>query len=346
MSAIDLRSDTVTRPSTAMREAMARADVGDDVYGEDPTVNALQERVAALLGKEAALYVPSGTMANQIAIAVHTRPGDEVLVSQGAHCMVFESGAGGALAGVQFTVIGDARGRFDAAEVAAAISPDNHHFAPTTLVAVENTHNRGGGAIIAQREIVAIEKVVRARGLGFHLDGARLWNAHVATGTALRELAAPFDTVSVCLSKGLGAPVGSLIAGTKALVHRAHRRRKMLGGGMRQAGLLAAAGLYALEHNLGRLTEDHANARRFAEGLARAPGVVLDLASVETNIVIWDLAPEVPLDAAAFVAQARERGLLLNAIAARRLRAVTHLDVDARACTSAAEIATALLRSL
>jgi threonine aldolase len=342
---VDLRSDTVTRPSPGMREAMARAAVGDDVYGEDPSVNALQERVAALLGKEAALYVPSGTMANQIALSIHTRPGDEVLVSHGAHCMVFESGAGGALSGVQFGVIGNARGHFTAADMAAAINPDNHHFAPTTLVAVENTHNRGGGSIFPQRDVLAIAELTRARGLALHLDGARLMNAEVATGTPARELAAPFDTVSLCLSKGLGAPVGSLLAGTKALIHRAHRRRKMLGGGMRQAGILAAAGLYALEHNVARLAEDHANARRFAEPLARTPGIVLDPASVETNIVIWDLAPEVPLDGAAFVARARDKGLLLNAVGARRLRAVTHLDVDANACTAAAEIAAAVLRA-
>jgi threonine aldolase len=342
---VDLRSDTVTRPSQPMREAMAKAAVGDDVYGEDPSVNQLQERVAALLGKEAALYVPSGTMANQIALGIHTRPGDEVLVSQGAHCMVFESGAGGALSGIQFGVIGDKRGQFSAADVAANISPDNHHFAPTTLVAVENTHNRGGGSIFPQRQILEIAAVTKQRGLALHLDGARIWNAHVATGMALKELAAPFDTVSVCLSKGLGAPVGSLIAGTKEQVHRAHRRRKMLGGGMRQAGILAAAGLYALEHNLARLAEDHANARRFAEPLAKIPGIVLDPATVETNIVIWDLSPEVPMDAATFVARARDKGLLLNAVGARRLRAVTHLDVDAAACTAAAEIAAAVLRA-
>jgi threonine aldolase len=342
---VDLRSDTVTRPSQPMREAMAKAAVGDDVYGEDPSVNQLQERVAALLGKEAALYVPSGTMANQIALSIHTRPGDEVLVSQGAHCMVFESGAGGALSGIQFGVIGDKRGQFSAADVAANISPDNHHFAPTTLVAVENTHNRGGGSIFPQRQILEIAAVTKQRGLALHLDGARIWNAHVATGMALKELAAPFDTVSVCLSKGLGAPVGSLIAGTKEQVHRAHRRRKMLGGGMRQAGILAAGGLYALEHNIARLAEDHANARRFAEPLARTAGIALDAATVETNIVIWDLSPEVPMDAATFVARARDKGLLLNAVGARRLRAVTHLDVDAAACTAAAEIAAAVLRA-
>jgi threonine aldolase len=268
-----------------------------------------------------------------------------VLISRGAHCMLYESGAGGALAGVQFSMIGAASGIFTAAEVAANINPDNHHFAPTTLIAVENTHNRGGGRIIPQREILSIADVVHKNGLAFHLDGARLMNASIATGVSARELAAPFDTVSLCLSKGLGAPVGSLLAGTKALIHRAHRRRKMLGGGMRQAGLLAAAGIYALEHNVTRLVEDHANARRFAEGLARTPGFTVELAGVETNIVIWDLAPEVPLDAAAFVSRARDRGLLVNAVGARRLRAVTHLDVDAKACQTGAEIAAAVLHA-
>jgi threonine aldolase len=344
MHAIDLRSDTVTRPTAAMREAMARAEVGDDVYGEDPTVNRLQERVAALLGKEAALYVPSGTMANQIALWLHTRPGDEVLVGAGAHCMLFESGAGAALSGLMFHVLGSS-GLFDAAEVEAAIQPDNHHFAPTALVAVENTHNRAGGAIFPQRNILAIAEVARRRGLALHLDGARLFNAQVATGVAARELAAPFDTVSTCLSKGLGAPVGSLIAGSRPLIHRAHRRRKMLGGGMRQAGILAAAGLYALDHHVERLAEDHAHARAFAATLARAPGVKLDVSTVQTNIVIWDLAPEVPLDAAAFVARAREHGLLVNAIAARRLRAVTHLDVDGPACELAATRALEVLKA-
>lgn len=342
---VDLRSDTVTKPSQAMRDAMARAEVGDDVYGEDPTVNALQERVAALLGKEAALFVPSGTMANQIALAIHTRPGDDVLVSQGAHCMVFESGAAGALAGVQCSVIGDKQGRFTADEVAAAINPDNHHFAPTTLVAIENTHNRGGGSIFPQAEIVKIAALTKQRGLGLHLDGARLMNAHIATGKSARELSTPFDTISLCLSKGLGAPVGSVLAGTKELIHRALRRRKMYGGGMRQAGLLAAGGLYALEHNVARLAEDHANARRFAEGLARLPGIAVDLAGVETNIVIWDLTSDCPFDAAGFVTRARSHGLYVNSVGPRKLRAVTHLDVDAQACSVAAELAAAVLRA-
>src|SRR5262245_35727206 len=237
---VDLRSDTVTKPSSGMREAMARAEVGDDVYGEDPTVRALEERVAHLLGKEAALFVPSGTMANQIALAVQTQPGDEVLIGEGAHCQAFESGAGAALAGLQFQAIGDG-GLFSAADVEAAVHPDNHHYSPTTLCAVENTHNRSGGRCFPLSECEEIAKTARRFGLRLHLDGARLLNAAAALGRSARALAAPFDSVSLCLSKGLGAPVGSLVAGHKDFIHRAHRRRKMMGGGMRQAGILAAA---------------------------------------------------------------------------------------------------------
>jgi threonine aldolase len=341
---VDLRSDTVTKPTAAMREAMARAEVGDDVYGEDPTVIALQERVAHLLGKEAALFVPSGTMANQIALAVQTQPGDEVLIGDGAHCEAFESGAGAALAGLQFHAIGDG-GLFTASDVDAAIHPDNHHFAPTTLCAVENTHNRSGGRCFALSQCEDIASVARKYSLKLHLDGARLLNAAAALGRSARALSAPFDSVSLCLSKGLGAPVGSLVAGSKDFIHRAHRRRKMMGGGMRQAGILAAAGLYALDHHVERLVEDHKNARRFAETLVQARGVDLDLATVETNIVVWELKPEVPFDAVEMVKRAREKGLLLNSISARGLRAVTHLDVDAAACAHAAEIAVGILKA-
>jgi threonine aldolase len=344
MQTVDLRSDTVTRPTPGMREAMARAEVGDDVYGEDPTVRRLQERVAELYGKEAGLFVPSGTMANQIALWLHARPGDEVIVGAGAHCMLYESGAAGGLNGIQFHVLGTG-GLFSAAEVSAAIQPDNHHFAPTTVVAVENTHNRGGGKIFPLRDIHAIAEVARARGLALHLDGARLLNAEVASGVPAREWAAPFDTASLCLSKGLGAPVGSVLVGTKDDMWRAHRRRKMLGGGMRQAGILAAAGLYALERHVARLADDHANARRFAEAIARVPGIAVDLSTVETNIVIWDLKPEVPIAAAAFAERARARGLLVNAIGERRLRAVTHLDVDAAACGRGADVVHEVLRA-
>jgi threonine aldolase len=341
MQNVDLRSDTVTRPTAAMREAMARAEVGDDVYGEDPTVNRLQEKVAALLGKEAALFVPSGTMANQIALSVLTRPGDEVIVSRGAHCMYYESGAGAALTGVQFRELGGDDGFYEAADVERAVNPDNAHYPPTTVVAIENSHNRGGGRVVPMARVNAIAEVVRKRAIALHLDGARLFNVHVATGTSLKDLAAPFDTVSVCLSKGLGAPVGSLVAGTKASMQRAHRRRKMLGGGMRQAGILASAALYALDHHVTRLAEDHANARAFAEIVARAPGI--KVGPVETNIVVWELGPDVPVDAAGFVERARGRGVLLNAMGERRVRAVTHLDVDRAACTVGAERVAELL---
>jgi threonine aldolase len=343
---IDLRSDTVTRPTPGMREAMARAEVGDDVYGEDPTVNRLEQEVAALLGKPAGLLVPSGTMANQIGIWLHTRsPGCEALVGHGAHCMVYEAGAAAALSGVQLRPVGSPEGLFTAADVEEAVNPVNLHYAATTLVAVENTHNRGGGRVFPQHDVEAIAAVARSHGLKLHLDGARLWNAHVATGLSLATLAAPFDTVSVCLSKGLGAPAGSLLCGTREAIELGRRRRKMLGGGMRQAGVLAAAGRYAIEHHLSRLVEDHSNARLLAETLSRGPGVRIALDSVQTNIVAWDLGPELPFDAAGFVESARARGLLLNAMAARRVRAVTHLDVDRAACATAAERVLEVLRA-
>src|SRR6266567_4620988 len=260
---IDLRSDTVTKPTPGMREAMARAEVGDDVYGEDPTVNRLQERVAELLGVEAALYVPSGSMANQIALAVNTRHGDDVIIGEGGHNWLYESGAGAALSGCQFTFAGSG-GLFTGDDVRRAAKPDNHHHAPTRLVCIENTHNRAGGRIWPEADVRGVLDAARALGLRAHLDGARLWNVAVATGRRERDLAAGFDTISVCLSKGLGAPVGSLICGSKDDMWRAHRFRKMFGGAMRQAGILAAAGLYALEHQRARLADDHANARRLA----------------------------------------------------------------------------------
>jgi threonine aldolase len=331
---IDLRSDTVTRPTAAMREAMARAEVGDDVFGEDPTVNALQERVASLLGKEAALYVPSGSMANQIAIKVHTDPGDDVLVGEGAHSYLYESGAGAAISGVQFTILGKG-GLYDAAEVEAAIKPDNHHFTPTRLICAENTHNRGGGRVWPPGQLRAVAETAHRHGLRAHLDGARLLNAVTATGVAAKDLAVPFDSASICLSKGLGAPVGSVLAGSRAFVHRAHRIRKMLGGGMRQAGVLAAAGLYALDHHVARLAEDHAHARILFDRLRTLAGVRLD--PPDTNIVIFDVDPPQP-PAADLVSAARERGLLFFAIAPRRIRIVTHLDVTAADCQKAADV--------
>jgi threonine aldolase len=336
MTLIDLRSDTVTRPSAGMREAMAAAPVGDDQYGEDPSVNLLQERIAGLLGKAAALFVPSGTMANQIALKVLTRPGDEVLLGHEAHMVWHESGAGAANSGVQFTPIGEG-GVFTAAEVSAACKPPGHIvFPPTTLVAIENTHNRGGGVVFPQHEVEAIGEVARELGLALYLDGARLFNTAAACGRSLAALAAPFDVVSVALSKGLGCPVGSVLAGGRDEITRAHRARRMFGGAMRQAGILAAAGLWALNHNLDRLSEDHANARLIAERLAGLPRVTLDLATVQSNIVIFHLAEGAP-DAAAIVKRAAELGVLVSAFAVRTVRAVTHLDVSRTDCQHAAD---------
>jgi threonine aldolase len=334
MTSVDLRSDTVTRPTPAMRRALAEAEVGDDVYGEDPTVRALEERVADLLGTEAALLVPSGTMANQVALAALTRPGEEVLIGRDAHCWLFESGALAALAGAQTQVLpGD--GRFTGDDVRAAHKPAAVYWlATTTVVAVENTHNMAGGVCWAREALAGVIAAARSLGMALHLDGARLWNAAVAQGVSERELAAGFDTVSVCLSKGLGAPAGSLIASTRERIGTARRLRKRFGGAMRQAGILAAAGQYALEHHRGRLAEDHAHARYLAEALAGAPGLAVAPGGVETNIVMIELDAPV---AEAVVAGARRRGVLLGAVGARRLRAVTHLDVDRAGCTRAAE---------
>ena len=321
---IDLRSDTLTRPSPAMREVMARAEVGDDVYGEDPTVRALEARVCELTGKEAALFVPSGTMSNQLALLTHTRRGDEVIVGEGAHVMWYESGAGAALSGVQFATAG-AGGLFTADEMADAVKPVEDHHPRTSLVCVENTHNRGGGRVFPQRTIEAIAERARSLGLRLHLDGARLWNASIATGTPVSQLCAPFDTVSVCFSKGLGAPVGSALCGAAASMREAHRFRKMLGGGMRQAGILAAAALYALEHNRERMIDDHRRARALGETLSRVTGARVDLASVETNIVNIDTTAS---PAAAVAAKASALGVRISASRSHRLRAVLHLDVS------------------
>jgi threonine aldolase len=336
-NAIDLRSDTVTRPSPAMRSAIAAAPVGDDQYGDDPTVNALQERVAAVLGKEAALWMPSGTMANQVALRTLTRPGDDVVVSREAHAVWHETGGSAANAGVQLTEIG-ARGVFTADEFLAAIKPRDHPiYPPTTLVEIENTHNRAGGVVFPQDEVLAICAAARKLGIASYLDGARLWNVAAATGSALRELAAPFDLVAVSLSKGLGAPGGSLLAGSSDIVARATRHRRMMGGAMRQIGIFAAAGLYALDNNLPQLIEDHANARLIASRLATSLRIAIDLATVQTNILVFDLAPDA-LDGTTLVARARERGVLINAFGPRKIRAVTHLDVSREQCARAADV--------
>lgn len=336
----DLRSDTVTRPTPGMREAMARAEVGDDVYGEDPTVELLQARVAELTGKEAALFVPSGTMGNQIALLCHTRRGDEVVIGEGAHCAFYESGAAPAWSGVQFAIAG-AGGLFSASELAEVIKPIEYHLPRSSLVVVENTHNRAGGRVFPQKEILAIAEVARERGLGLHLDGARIWNAAAATGSLVASLAAPFDTVSVCFSKGLGAPVGSALAGPAELIRSARRFRKMLGGGMRQAGILAAAALYALDHHRERIGEDHRAARAIAEELKKVDGAIV--ADVETNIINVD-TPSAP--AGLVVEAARRRGVLVGASGAKRIRAVTHLDLKADAVEDTARALADALREV
>ncbi len=334
---IDLRSDTVTRPTAAMRAAMAAAPVGDDQYGEDPSVNALQEEVAALLGHEAALWLPSGTMANQVALRVLTRPGDEVICARECHALWHETGGSAANAGVQLSAAGSGM-LFTAADVEAAFKPAGHAiFPPTTLVEVENTHNRGGGLVWPQAEVEAIGATARRLGMRLFIDGARLWNAAVASGRPPAALAAPGDLVAVALSKGLGAPAGSLLAGPRELIGACVRHRRMLGGAMRQAGILAAAGSHALRHHMDRLAEDHANARLIGERLAGVPGIRLDLGTVQTNIVVFHLDPDAP-DAATVVARAKARGVLVMAFAPRTVRAVTHLDVTRAQCAHAADV--------
>ena len=339
---IDLRSDTVTQPTPAMRAAMAAAPVGDDQYGEDPSTNRLQARCAELLGQEAALWLPSGTMANQVALRVLTRPGDEVVASRESHAAWHEAGGAAANAGVQVVEVGRG-GVFSVDELLAAIKPAGLPVFPqTTLMEIENTHNRAGGVVLPQPLVRQLCAAARERGLACFLDGARLWNAHVAGGLPLHELAAPFDLVAVAFSKGLGAPGGSLLAGSKDLITAADRQRRRMGGAMRQNGIFAAAALHGLDHHLARLAEDHANARRLAERLAAGSGVQLDLATVQSNIIVFHLPPGLP-DAAQVVARARERGVWLNAFAARTLRAVTHLDVSRAQCEQAAAVLTELL---
>lgn len=341
---IDLRSDTVTRPTAAMRAAMAAAEVGDDQYGEDPTAARLQHEMAALLGKEAALWVPSGTMANQIALKVLTRPGDEVVASRQSHAAWHEAGAAAANAGVQIVEVG-AGGLFSADDLDAAIKPAGLPVFPrTTLVEIENTHNRGGGLVFPQDAVERICERARSRGLASFLDGARLWNAAVASGRAEAELAAPFDLVAVAFSKGLGAPGGSLLAGPRELITAADRARRMFGGAMRQTGHYAAAALHGVAHHRARLAGDHANARTLAEAIAPLPCVQLDLATVQTNIVVFHLAPGAP-DAPTLVVRAREQGVLLNAFGPRTVRAVTHLDVDAAQVRRAGDVLRRLLDS-
>jgi threonine aldolase len=341
---IDLRSDTVTKPSSAMRAAMLNAEVGDDVYGEDPTVNLLQEKVAALLGKEAALFVPSGTMSNQIAIKCHTQPGDEIICEYESHIYTYES------SGIAFNSLAMPRpvkgsyGIMPVDEVLKAIRPDNIHTGHTRLIEVENTHNRAGGTIYPLEEIQKLAQVARERKIPMHLDGARLMNAVVYTGISAQEYAKYFDSVSICLSKGLGAPVGSLLSGSREFIARALRVRKVFGGAMRQVGILAAAGLYALENNVQRLKTDHENARILAEGLQTLKGLQIDLRQVQTNIVMIYLRDS-RWTTIQFVQELRNRGVALNAVDHERMRAVTHLDVDREQIAEAVSIFKTIMES-
>lgn len=337
MGVIDLRSDTVTIPSPAMREAMFTAEVGDDVYGEDPTVNQLQAEAAALVGKEAALFCTSGTQGNQLAIMVHTRRGEEVICHTGAHIFVNEVGGIAALAQAQARTIEGELGMPDPQAVKAALRGNNVHYPRTALFCLENTNNLGGGTVLPQDQVEEACRYVHEYGARTHLDGARIFNAAVASGRPAAELCAPFDTVQFCLSKGLGAPVGSILAGPKALIDEAHRYRKMVGGGMRQAGIIAAGGLYALRNNIARLAEDHANARVLAERLAAVPGLAVDLAAAQTNMVYFDIVdPE--WDAGSLSGALGAAGVRCNGSAERRIRLVTHLNVTRTECERAADI--------
>ena len=322
---IDLRSDTVTRPSEAMRETMALAPVGDDVYGEDPTVNELEAFAADLVGKEASLLVSSGSMANLIAQLVHAKPGDVVILGQASHCMHHEAGAGAAFAGVQYQVMaGD--GRFTAESIEEELVDETSHCPGTGLVWLENTHNMGGGLVFPLAEIRRIAVLCRSRRIPLHMDGARVFNAGVAGGVGVREIAAEVDSLSICLSKGLGAPVGSLLCGSLEFVERARRVRKQLGGAMRQAGIIAAAGLYALQNNVDRLYQDHFNAKRLAGGLANVTGIEMSPKSVETNIVMATIKSGWG-SGAALAAASREKGVLFHSIDKQSIRLVTHLDI-------------------
>jgi threonine aldolase len=324
---VDLSSDTVTKPTPEMRRFMCDAEVGDEQKGEDPTVNLLQDMVAELLGKEAALFLPSGTMCNEIAMRVHCRPGDEMLAHRTAHPIHFEAGGPAALAGVNVGTLDGPHGQFETAAVDAAVHPESRYMPRTRLLWVEQTSNLGGGSVWPLARIQSVVAAGRRHRLLAHLDGARLMNAVVASGVSARDYAAPFDTAWVDFTKGLGAPVGAAIAGSREFVAEAWRFKQQMGGAMRQAGIIAAGGVFALRHHVKRLADDHVNARRLAEGLAALPGIALDPATVETNIVIFELTGA--LDAAGAVARLLDGGVRMGAMAPRLVRAVTHLDVSA-----------------
>ncbi|MEU8074112.1 GntG family PLP-dependent aldolase [Catellatospora citrea] len=339
---VDLRSDTVTKPTAAMRAAMASAEVGDDVYAEDPTVNALERKVAEMFGHEAALFAPTGSMANQIALQLIVPPAQELLCDANAHVVTYEIGAAAAIGGISSRTWPFAGGAIDVEQVASMIRPDGYHAVPTRALAVEQTHNMAGGVVIGMDTLRGLREIADTAGIAMHCDGARIWHAHIADGVPLPEYGALFDTLSVCLSKGLGAPVGSLVVGSAEKIAKARWIRKRMGGGMRQAGILAAAGVHALDNHIERLAEDHVRARRLAEALA--PYGVVDLDRVRTNLVILDLS-KTALDAPALVARAREQGVLMGALGPRIGRLITHLDVDDAGVDRVIDVLVAALRA-
>lgn len=321
---VDLRSDTVTKPTKGMLEAMMSAEVGDDVLGDDPTVLTLQEKIAALLGKESALFLPSGTMANQVAIRTHTEAGDEIIMESTGHTFLYETGALSGLCGVQAFLISGDRGLITAAQIAKAIRPKQTYVPPTKLVVIENTHNHGGGTVYTLQSLQEIHQLCKTHGIPSHLDGARLWNACIATGIAPKTYADCFDSVSVCLSKGLGAPVGSMIAGSKPWIERAKRFRKMFGGGMRQAGILAAAGIYALERNFERLAQDHEHAKYLATSLKKIPHVIVQPDHVQTNILFFGIKN---MSAHVLAEHLKKKHIWLFPLKDEEVRAVTHMGI-------------------
>ncbi len=338
---IDLRSDTVTKPSDGMRKAMYEAKVGDDVYKEDPTVNKLEEIAAEILGKEAALFVPTGLMGNQICLNVLTNPGDEVICERTSHIFQYESGSPAVLSGLQLNLVNGINGIFTPEQVEPLIRPESAYYMPRTkLIEVENTHNVAGGTINPISNIAALQELADKYQLYFHLDGARVWNAAVALGIEVKEITQYFDTVSCCLSKGLGAPIGSLIASTKEVIKEAYRVRKAWGGGMRQVGVIAAAGIYALENNIERLAEDHHKAFTLAEHLADSEKIEIDTANIETNIIMFKVKNDSPEN---FIQKCKEKGLLLGPGGVGIIRAVTHLDISQSDIDSAKSILSEVL---
>ncbi len=343
-SLIDLSSDTATCPTPDMRRLMAEAPVGDEQKGEDPTVNLLQEKTADLLGKEAAIFLPSSTMSNEIAFKVHTRPGEEIIMEQSSHPIHFEAGGPAFHSGAMIWPIAGDRGLFQPAQLAAAVRADSPHFPRSRLASLENTHNMGGGSIWPIEQLKAVCATARQHHLALHLDGARLLNAVIASGISAARYAAPFDSVCLCLSKGLGAPVGSVLAGSQDFIREARRYKHLFGGAMRQAGIIAAGGVYALDHHIDRLAEDHANAQVLAEGLSSLPGIDIRTADVETNIIFFELTPEASTTAQTFIQQLQQRGVRMIALGPSRIRAVTHLDVSRKDIEVALDVIQSVLQ--